>query len=426
MNGNSTNWLPADASGLSTAWLSDPARSSLRGKRLRRAFDRPAPLIDTWPAAWRGLLAEWVRRADTDKPIRCDSLLARAGAERTNAALQLFAHLLAEGLVEVEERRDPQRRDWQPHSLRFVDPVALRTALDLPEPDARQRQWAEARNAALALPQLATACSALDTQPPKTALERLELLLALQRWHDAGRARGQSTRRDFAYFARSDTKKITDTEWRWLTDTVDLASFGIAAHAPLLLISADLMLSGPAGAFTLGALPGFVGLPPQAIHAITHISPAPNLWRVVENRSAFEKAAATRATNEAVLWLPGYPPGWWLEAAGHLLGLAAAPLAIACDPDPDGIAIALRAARLWEAAGQPWTPWHMRAEDLTTLAHRRALSDRDRALLATLQTTSLPTQLQDLVATMLALGEKGEQESLFWQDTSVADTSPTR
>lgn len=426
MNQEPVNWLPADANGLATAWLTDPARSSLRGKRLRRAFDRPAPLIDAWPAAWRALLGEWVRRADPDKPIRCDSLLARAGAERTNAALQLFARLLAEGLVEVEERRDPQRRDWQPHSLRFVDPVALRAALALPEPDARQRQWADTRNVALALPQLATARSALDAQPPKTALERLELLLALQRWHDTGRARGQSTRRDFAYFARSDTKKITDTEWRWLADTVDLASFGIAAHAPLLLIAADSTLSGPAGALTLGALPGFVGLPPQGIHAVTLIAPTPSLWRVVENRSAFEKAAATRAANEAVLWLPGYPPGWWLEAVGHLLALASAPLAIACDPDPDGIAIALQAARLWEAAGQPWAPWHMRAEDLTALAHRRTLSDRDRNLLQTLETPSLPTELRDLVAAMLTLGEKGEQESLFWQDASVADTSSAR
>ena len=33
---------PAD---LSTAWLTDPARSTLRGKRQRRAFDRPTPLL---------------------------------------------------------------------------------------------------------------------------------------------------------------------------------------------------------------------------------------------------------------------------------------------------------------------------------------------------------------------------------------------
>ncbi|WP_181358807.1 hypothetical protein [Pseudothauera lacus] len=47
MNAPSLTWLPPDPAGISTAWLTDPARSTLRGKRLRRAFDRPAPLLDT-------------------------------------------------------------------------------------------------------------------------------------------------------------------------------------------------------------------------------------------------------------------------------------------------------------------------------------------------------------------------------------------
>lgn len=414
MSDNAPNWQPADATGLSTAWLTDPNRSSLRGKRLRRAFGRPAPLIDAWPAAWRELLADWVRRASSDKPVRCDSLLARAGAQRTNAALQLFERLLSEGLVEAEERRDPQRREWQAYSLRFIDPAALRAALALPEPDARQRQWAEARSTALALPQLAAARSALDALPPGHALDRLELLVALQRWHEEGRSDAAATRRDFAYFARSGTKSITDAEWRWLAEAVDLAGFGIAAHAPLLMIAADFTLAAPTGTLALGVLPGFIGLPPQALLAATGIHNGPKCWRAVENRSAFEKAAAARHAREAVLWLPGYPPGWWLEVMAHLLALAPAPLAVACAPDPDGIAIALQAARPWEDAGQTWTPWRMRAEDLTALAHRRPLSDRDRTLLTTLQHQPLPPELQELAATMLALGEKGEQESLFW------------
>ena len=407
-------WLPPAPAGISTAWLTDPARSTLRGKRLRRAFDRPAPLLDTWPAAWRELLAHWVRRADADKHYRCDKLLERAGALRANTALQLFDRLLAEGLVEMEERRDPQRRDWPPHSLRFIDPAALRRALALPEPDALRRQWDQTRQNTFALPQLDAARSTLDELPPKTALDRLQLLAALQRWHDEQRHRGQATRRDFAWFARADTKKITDTEWRWLAESVDLAAFGIAAHAPLLLISANISLNGPAGPLALGALPGFIGLPPQAVQAITRIDHPPRLWRVVENRSAFEKAAATRAADEAVLWLPGYPPGWWVDAVSHLLALAPAPLAIACDPDPDGIAIALHAARLWEQTAQAWSPWRMGAEELRGLAHRRPLGERDHGLLAALRAQALPAELAALAEAMLELGEKGEQESLFW------------
>jgi hypothetical protein len=298
--------------------------------------------------------------------------------------------------------------------VRFLDPTALRNALGLEEPDAALLRWQDASRAPLDLPQLHAARARLDGMAPRTALDRLPLLVALQRWHDEGRHTSQATRRDFAYFARADTKKITDTEWRWLSEVVDLNGFGIAAHAPLLLIAADFSLTGPEGKLSINALPGFVGLPPQAIQSVTGIDAPPACWRVIENRSAFEKAAASRISGEAVVWLPGYPPGWWTDAVSHLLALAPAPLAIACDPDPDGIVIALQAAELWQATGQTWTPWHMSADDLEALAHRRPLSDRDRSLLDTLCERTLPPGLAALADRMLALGEKGEQESLFW------------
>ena len=407
------SWLPPDNTGISTASLTDPSRSTLRGKRLRRALDRPTPLVDAWPITWRELLAHWVRRAQTGKHYRYEQLMKLAGASRANAALQLLQQLLADGLVEVEERRDPQR-GWHTHSVRFLDPAALRAALGVGEPDAAMRLWHDARRTPLDLPQLDAARATLDAMAPKAALERLSLLVALQRWHAEGRQSSQATRRDFAYFARANTKRISDVEWRWLSEVVDLSGFGIAAHAPFLLIAADFTLTSDTGKLSVNALPGFIGLPPQAIEAINRIDTPPACWRVIENRSAFEKAAASRANGEAVMWLPGYPPGWWRAAVAHLLGLAPAPLAIACDPDPDGIAIALHAAELWQAAGQAWTPWHMSATDLEALAHRRPLSDRDRGLLGTLRERTLPPTLATLADRMLELGEKGEQESLFW------------
>ena len=115
-----------------------------------------------------------------------------------------------------------------------------------------------------------------------------------------------------------------------------------------------------------------------------------------------------------MLWLPGYPPGWWRSAVAHLLALALAPAAIACDPDPDGIAIALQAARLWEDAGEPWSPWHMDAADLARLPARRPLTARDRELLEHLRGLPLPPALAGLAIAMMETGEKGEQESLFW------------
>lgn len=407
------SWLSADERGIRTAWLTDPNKSTLRGRRLRRAFERPPAAIDTWPASWRELLALWVKRADPEKRYKRDGLLAKAGPARANVALALFERLLADGLAEVEEQRDALL-GWQPRTLRFIDPAALRRALGLAEPDAAEQNWNRRKNVRLAPADLDAARAALDELPPAVALARLELLEALARWAEQGRSAGQATPRDFAYFARGETKKITAAEWRWLADAVDLTAYGIAAHAPLLLISASCRFETAAGSLDLGAAGTFIGLPPRVIDSIRAITPRPQGWRLVENRSAFEKAATACAPNEAVLWLPGYPPGWWRTAVAHLVTLAPAPAAIACDPDPDGIAIALQVAQLWDDAGQPWTPWHMDADDLRRLPARRALTPRDRDLLERLRGRPLPAALDALAAEMLETNEKGEQEGLFW------------
>lgn len=410
---DSLDWLAPDPLGIRTAWLTDPNKSNLRGKRLRRAFDRPPAAIDTWPAPWRELLALWVKRADPDKRYKRDNLLAKAGAARANVALALFDRLLADGLAEIEEQRDA-KLGWQPRTLRFLDPAALRRALGLAEPDAAERDWSRRKDVRLDPPDLDAARAALDELPPAVALARLELLEALTRWAAEGRSAGHATPRDFAYYARGETKKITEAEWRWLAEAVDLTAYGIAAHAPLLLVAAACRLDTATGTLDLAAAGGFVGLPPRVIDSIHAIHDPPHRWQLVENRSAFEKAAARRDARDAVLWLPGYPPGWWRTAVARLVRLAPAPAAIACDPDPDGIAIALQAGRIWSDADLPWSPWRMDAADFERLPVRRPLTARDRDLVARLRAENLPTELAALAAQMLELGEKGEQESLFW------------
>lgn len=127
----------------------------------------------------------------------------------------------------------------------------------------------------------------------------------------------------------------------------------------------------------------------------------------------FDRLAATLPAGDALVWLPGYPPGWWLQAMRHLITLAPAPALIACDPDPDGIAIALLAAALWENLGLSWEPGHMCAADLARLQAKRELSARDVALLDRLAEGQLPPALASLAEMMRASGQKGEQEGLF-------------
>ena len=143
-------WSPPDGDGIRSLRLSDPKRSSLKGKRLRRADPPPAGLgLDAWPADERQLLAEWVRRAG-DKPTRHSTLLASAGAARTMLADRLLQRLLQGGAVEIEESHE--RGHWWPRLVRFLAPAALRAALGLAEPDAARRAYLEARGQPLGHP----------------------------------------------------------------------------------------------------------------------------------------------------------------------------------------------------------------------------------------------------------------------------------
>ncbi|NTV09253.1 MAG: DUF2399 domain-containing protein [Zoogloea sp.] len=403
-------WGAPDADGVRSATLDDPLRSTLGGKRLRRAFDRPEPDIDTWPAAWRELLTQWCRRASPETRLKWDSLLGRAGAALATSAEQLRAALLAGGLVEVGEQRD-RRLGWQLKWLRFIDPAGLRRRLRLPEPDAARQAWEAARQCEFGQPELDAAARLLDALPPARALARLELLEKLSAWLADGRS---GTWRDFAQFARGGTKAVSEAEKTWLGEQLTLADFGVSAHQPLLFIRAPFSLITPHGRLDLSVVPDLCGVTPDTIALAISIDRQPAGWRMVENRTSFERAARQYGDTEAVIWLPGYPPGWWRESVRRLLALAPAPARIACDPDPDGIAIACTAGAIWEHAGLAWTPWKMDSGDLAQLQPRAPLSDRDRERLKTMMDKGIaPPTLARLADWMLAHGEKGEQEGLI-------------
>ena len=405
-------WSAADEDGISSQWLGDPLRSSLKGKRLRRALDAPELDPAVLPTNWRQVLTTWVRKATATTLIKWESLYTRAGTTQANAVEPLFRMLLKHGELELKEKRTPH--GWHPESVRFIDPQRLRRALGIAEPDEAANKLAGRRGVTYSHPALEAAREALAPLPARTALARLELLDALQAWHDAGRARSHATRRDFALFSRGNTKGISPAEWRWLEEQFDLSSLGIAVHAPLLLIAASSRFEWSGGVLDLSSVPSFIGLPPSVMASIETMTNPPERWLLLENRTAFEKVVLTRAPDDAVVWLPGYPPSWWREAMRRLLALAPAPALIACDPDPDGIAIALQAGAPWSDAMIEWHPWMMSAGDLAGLAHRTSLSQRDRERLDALAPPlAAHPELAALATWMREHDEKGEQEGLF-------------
>jgi hypothetical protein len=376
-------------------------------KRLRSREGEPDG-IETLPAEWRELAALWLRRAEKTKSgCRWETLADAAGAENYPLAQRVLEWLLSAGWVAVTEER--RHGAWWPVRLEFLHAARLREALGLPDPGAAAQRWAEVREhcAAFKDPALLTALSAAEELPAGRAADRGERLLALSRWRDEQRS---GTRRDFALFARGTTKGVTDAEWRWLEEALDLADFGIERHTPLLLIAASITLELPLADLPLGASPDFAALTPTTLDQARAARGQIARWRLVENQTSFERVARRREPDIGVVWLPGYPPSWWRVAMAKLLSLAPAPAQIACDPDPAGIAIALEASRPWDEAGIAWEPWRMAADDLASLKSRQSLTTGDHRLLDSLMQRPLPGALAGLARWMLDQEEKGEQE----------------
>ncbi|GAB1232125.1 hypothetical protein UT4_05910 [Ferrigenium sp. UT4] len=386
-------------------WHDEPLdKRAVCQKRRRTATCAPQSL-DTLPAEWRDLLARWVRRGGNS---RWETLRKDAGTNRVQMADSLLDWLLRSAWAAVTQRR--AHSEWWPYQVELLHLPQLRAALGLRDKDDEELRWQEIRATLQTLDSnaLFPAVLSLDALPVQRALARHDLILKLHEWQ-AQQQNG--TRRDFALFARNDTKAVSEGEWGWLESALDLAEFRIERHTPLLLIAAPLTLTLPQGRLDLSTPPDFAALTPATVQAVLSAAGNCKHWLLVENRTSFERVARQREADVGVIWLPGFPPGWWCDTVRDLLRHAPAPALIACDPDPAGIAIALKAAVLWEACGLSWQPWKMSATDLASLRARKPLAGGDRLQLASLQqNTALPAILKGLLEWMLEHDEKGEQE----------------
>jgi hypothetical protein len=373
-------------------------------KRRRTATCQPQAL-DTLPAEWRELLACWVRR---DGNSHWETLCNDAGTNRVQLAYALLDWLLRTGWASVTQQW--KHGDWLPQRVELLHQPELRRALGLRDRNDDAQRWQEIRASLQTLENeaLVPAVLAFDDLPVQRALARQDLIFKLHDWQTQQQS---GTRRNFALFARNDTKAVSDSEWNWLESVLDLAEFGIERHTPLLLIAAPLTLTLPNGRIDLASCADFAALTPTTVKAVTAASGTTSRWQLVENRTSFENVAKKRDAGTGVIWLPGFPPTWWRDAVGHLLDLVPAPAYIACDPDPAGIAIALKAAELWRERRIAWESWKMSANDLASLRVRKPLTEGDKLQLGTLQqATTLPSALSELLEWMLKQGEKGEQE----------------
>ncbi|HEU0187293.1 MAG TPA: hypothetical protein VFR06_05310 [Gallionellaceae bacterium] len=390
---------------MSELWQIEPLdKRAVCQKRRRMATTSPQAL-DHLPAEWRELLTRWVKRGGNS---RWETLRNDAGSNRVQMAQSLLDWLLSAGWAAVVEQR--KLSEWWPQQVELRHMSQLRATLGVPDKDDEAQRWQVIRSSLHALNNAALlpAIMALDEIPVSRALARQELIFKLNEWQNLQQS---GTRRDFALFARRDTKAVSEADWNWLETVLDLSAFNIERHTPLLLLSAPLVLEFKHGSMNLAACPDFAALTPASLQGLRAAAGAVSYWHLVENRTSFERLARQREANAGIIWLPGFPPTWWRLAVGRLLDLAPAPARISCDPDPSGIAIALQAATIWRQRQLAWQAWQMDAENLAALPARKPISDTDRQLIERLlNEQELPASLAQLAHWMLEHGEKGEQE----------------
>ena len=373
-----------------------------RTKRFRYSEKRDSISLTKWPTEWRGLVAAWLRLAASS--VTQQSLFRAAGNAR-HLAYDVLEGLLENGWIELEERF--ARGMWTPYRVVWISADDLREVLGIPRRDTVAKARLEALSAGPGDSRLTGLHASLEGRPSKVVLARTALLASLGEWWDSERT---GTRQQFSHFARGDTKLISQSEWDWLSAHISLDEAGISRHTPVIYLRAPFGLITESGRIDLTAVPDLVGLSPATVRAVKAIDGLACRWLLVENRTSFEDIARRAGDGDAVVWLPGFAPDWWLEAMAHLLSLFPREALIAADPDPAGIDIALRAGALWRGN---WRPWGMSPETLRSIGKTKELNDYDRQRLAIqLASSELPAPLRALANCLLDSNRKGEQEAL--------------
>jgi hypothetical protein len=394
--------------GQAHAWGSPDARGirsrfdQRRTKRYRHAEHCDAVPLTKWPGEWKRLAIAWLRSAGSS--IGQGSLFKAAGNAR-HLAYDVLDALLESGWIELEDRFS--RGAWMPYRLTWTAADDLREVLGVPRRDTAEAARFDALGKPPYDPRLMALHESLRGKPTRVVLLRAALLVRLDEWLQSERT---GTRQQFSHFARGHTKSISQSEWDWLSAHTDLEEAGISRHTPAIYLRAPMVLITDSGRIDLKAVPDLIGLSPGTVKAVRAIEGSACRWLLVENRTSFEDVARRAGGSDAVVWLPGFAPSWWLDAMAHLLALFPGDARIAADPDPAGIDIALRAGALWQTK---WEPWAMSKEALESLTRTMTLNDYDRERLAIhRESPALPSGLQALAKAMSEANKKGEQEGL--------------
>lgn len=394
----------------------EPFELIAKGRTTRHRARRDAPThLPALRPRQRAWLLAWARAHQLTRTR--DALYKSQANLDLEEADALVEQLLHTGWVSLRETL--QRGVWLWQALQWRDLPALQRQLGLPTAQAQaseQADWQDALDAWLqALPEdhplrpgLLDALADLGSSrsPWRRKQERSALLRAACAWFDEGRS---GHRRDFALWARNDTKSITDTEWDWLDQHLGLAELHIQTFTPMLWLSGPLRLQWGPQALDLGLL-DHLALPVHQLRTTSAIQrEAPPTYWLIENRTSFERQARLHR-DKVLIWMPGRPTHAWLSAMDHLLDQAPGPALISADLDPSGLAIVMAACQPWSRRQLPWQMQDMSVTQLQAARHW-PLGPHDHLLLDTLLSApDTPADVQALAQAMRDSGRKAEQE----------------
>ncbi|MBI5695297.1 MAG: DUF2399 domain-containing protein [Nitrospirae bacterium] len=187
----------------------------------------------------------------------------------------------------------------------------------------------------------------------------------------------------------------------------DLGGYGVDEHSSL--IYCRLPVAGTVGgkAVDLSACEDYISLTVKTARAFSPVSSSMKRIILVENLTPFERLAGEPGLTEGgtgIAFLSGYPPGHVREFIKRIAhGVEAL---IWCDLDPDGVAIALTAAKWFKQ----WRPFFMDKDYLLT-SRAKPLEDHDSLKLSSLKNSAGGSAFGPLLGDMERLGVKVEQEA---------------
>jgi len=402
----SAGYSPPDDDGICTRKIDIGVKRTLRGRRKRRTFIENIEAVRIWPPEWRQLLVKWIKGGGGKR--KKYATIMRAGKTPISTKMDVFDALLKGGIIELEEVRKSGR--WECLWVEFINIPQLKNVLGLDNVDAIAEECDNISNIEIENSQIQSAFQELMTQRNKITLKRGSLLLKLDEWISEGRI---GTERDFALFARGDTKAVTSSEWKWLRKLFEMEVFNISRHTPTLLINGPVTLHFENGNIDLHAVHEFIGLTPDTVAKyLRRITGSPNMIRLVENQTSFERVTRKYGHEDIVIWLPGFPPSWWQDCFRKIIRYVQCQVLIAADPDPAGIEIAMTAGRIVNEQGVLWEPWCMDPKNLSNLHEHKDLTAHDRSKIESLLEKKLPEAFFRLATEMKSKGIKGEQEGI--------------